>query len=154
VAQPHPSRLFQPTKRPCWHCGTRHESDTIPALCSDPCREAWQKLYILRYGHEPQAITPPLEEVPKHTNHGCDVEPLLTHKDDGLGRHRAVLQGAPMSDLHDPEWRPADEPQDLELSTCPPRPPESPPARLPLVDPRGMVQAQQPWWKRLLGRSS
>jgi len=65
----------------------------------------------------------------------------------GLERHHAVLTGAPMSVLHDPDWLPADQPQDLvgghdlNADACPPRPPEPP-------------QARQPWWRRLLGRAS
>lgn len=42
---------------------------------------------------------------------------------------------------------------DVELlGDCPPRPPEPPPVRRPLVDPRGMIQAHTPWWKRVLRR--
>lgn len=107
----------------------------------------------------------------------------------GLERHRAVLAGAPLSVLHDPDWLPADEPQ--SLAPCPPHPPEPPlsaqPESIkcprcgrtshnphdvrerycgachayldqphisgpPLVDPRGMVQARPPWWRRLRAR--
>lgn len=50
------------------------------------------------------------------------------------------------------EWFPAP-----TYETCPPRPPEPPFARQPggvfrLVDPRGMVQARPPWWRRLFRR--
>lgn len=53
------------TTRPCWHCGTQHQSDTMPALCSDPCVAAWQQDYQLQYGEPMQ-----------HTNHGCNPEPV------------------------------------------------------------------------------
>lgn len=176
MAQPHPSQLFKPTTRPCWHCGTRHQSDTIPALCSDPCREAWQKLYQLQYG-EPSAITPP-----KHTNHGCNVGPALNEHDDTVLRQLGTTVATATAGLDalkaavraeqermNAEPHPADEPQDLvdtalargraldaieqdqRLAACPPRPPEPPPIRLPLVDQHGMAH-RQPWWRRWLRR--
>lgn len=92
---------------------------------------------------------------------------------DGLERARAVLAGAPMSVLHDPDWLPADEPQ--SLAACPPRPPEPPLAARPesITCPRcgrtshnphdvrhrycggchdHMVPARPSWWRRLRTR--
>lgn len=185
MAQPHPSRfsvltrfnashqsLMTAAKRPCWHCGTRHESDTMPALCSDLCRDAWRELYQLSYVEEMSTSTPDLTVLQQlgttfaQATAGLDAlkaavraeQEQMNAEAGGLERHRAVLAGAPMSVLHDPDWRPADEPQDLAvghaLDDCPPRPLEPPADRRPLVDLRGMTQARQPLWRRLFGRSS
>lgn len=202
--------------RPCWNCGTRHVTSQMPALCSDPCTAAWQQRYQLQYGDEPCVITPPLDEAPKHTNHGCNPEPL-TDAERGnralqaqapglvLDLYRAgqlgylaasdewvngngwpliePLQEAAAALAHDgqlpefAEWfpAPADDHRAVQAvrdhetakqqrqlgnpnpllvvdtgEVCPPRPPEPPVGGRPLVDPRGMVQARTPWWRRWL----
>ena len=46
--------------RPCWHCATPHQSDTVPALCSDPCREVWRGLYQLAYAEPSEILDGPI----------------------------------------------------------------------------------------------
>lgn len=104
------------TTRPCWHCGTRHESDTMPALCSAVCIAAWQQRYAVQYAE----LSPVLAELatkaqevreaagqtltnlaqqfeaagrePRHTNEPCRVEAFVELQPSTLAAHdQAVL---------------------------------------------------------------
>lgn len=127
----------------------------ISPCCSTDCHHAAQAAGLVDRGRV-QAIDTPQPQA-----------------GDGLERHRAVLAGAPMSVLHEPDWLPADEPQSLAL--CPPRPPEPPPTTQPesITCPRcgrtshnphdvrhrycgachayqdHLVQARPSWWRRV-----
>ncbi|MFJ8966079.1 hypothetical protein ACIRG5_42485 [Lentzea sp. NPDC102401] len=72
------------TTRPCWHCATPHESDTVPALCSDPCRDVWRSLYQLAYAEpseildgpiHPNAVMTPVSAADQ--GHGLSPDPVI-----------------------------------------------------------------------------
>lgn len=109
--------------KPCWQCGTRHESDAMPALCSDPCREAWRERYHLAYGTpaEPDDEAPRLwcrdccARVPADHMHDWSAKSIGEQQTGNLAEARArrpQITAAWREALRD-EPRPADEPQPL-----------------------------------------